>query len=79
MCKKIAFHYRIFTRWLFRNWSNGDLIMVNDDLCVPGHDNYYNTEPFGDIEPRDPFELPPNTRGFYSEEFSPLNLEADCT
>lgn len=43
-----------------------------------GRDDYYNTDPFGDEEPLSPSVLPSTTRGFYNEEFSPLNLEADC-
>lgn len=57
---------------------NGELVCVNGILRVTGHDDVYNAEPFGDDEPVSPSAVPSTTRGFYNEEFSPLNLEADC-
>jgi hypothetical protein len=57
---------------------SGDLVGTFGSATLPGQDNHYDTEPFGDEEPLPPSAVPPTTRGFYNEEFSPLNLEADC-
>lgn len=61
-----------------RTWTNGELVGTNACFTLPGQDDFYNTEPFGDEEPVPPSAIPPTTRGFYNEEFPPLNLEADC-
>lgn len=57
---------------------NGELTGNFGSSTLSGHDDCYNTDPFGDEEPSSPSAVPSTTRGFYNEEFSPLNLEADC-
>ena len=64
--------------YVIRTWVNGELVGTYGSFTLPGQDDHYNTEPFGDEEPLPPSAVPPTTRGFYNEEFSPLNLEADC-
>jgi len=44
---------------------------------LPGESDYYNTKPFGDLEPVSPLPQPSTQRGFYSEEFEPLKFESD--
>lgn len=61
-----------------RNWVNGELTGTYGNFSLPGQNDAYNTVPFGDEEPLSPSAVPPTTRGFYNEEFSPLNLDADC-
>lgn len=63
---------------IYRAWVNGELSGVYGAFVLPGQNDAYNTDPFGDEEPLTPSAVPPTTRGFYNEEFSPLNLEADC-
>lgn len=44
---------------------------------LPGESDYYNTKPFGDMEPVSPLPQPSTQRGFYNEEFDPLKFESD--
>jgi len=44
---------------------------------LPGESDYYNTKPFGDLEPVSPLPQPSTQRGFYNEEFDPLKFESD--
>lgn len=42
-----------------------------------GESDYYNTRPFGDLEPVSPLPYTSTQRGFYNEEFDPLKFESD--
>lgn len=44
---------------------------------LPGESDYYNTRPFGDLEPVSPLPQSSTQRGFYNEEFEPLKFESD--
>lgn len=56
---------------------NGELIGTYSQASLPNVSDFYNTEPFGNKEPKP--ELPPAStqRGFYDQEFAPLKLDEE--
>lgn len=62
---------------IYFSFKNGDLKGDVGSCVLPGDSDYYNTRPFGDLEPVSPLPQPSTQRGFYSEEFVPLKFESD--
>lgn len=55
----------------------GDLIGNYGDAIVPGYTDYYNTKPYGDIDPK-PEKPPASTqRGFYDQEFPLIKFDTN--
>jgi len=59
------------------SFKSGDLKGKVGSCNLPGESDYYNTRPFGDLEPVSPLPQPSTQRGFYNEEFDPLKFESD--
>lgn len=59
------------------NTRMGDLIGVYGDARLSGISDYYNTQPFGELEPLPPQPPVSTQRSFYDQEFPPLKLD-DC-
>ena len=59
------------------NVSCGELLGSYTEAELPYISDFYNTEPFGCVEPKP--EQPPvsNQRGFYDQEFPPIKFEDD--
>lgn len=74
---KISFYIKLKLNTIISSFKCGDLKGKVGSCNLPGESDYYNTKPFGDLEPVSPLPQPSTQRGFYNEEFEPLKFESD--